>query len=166
MRQTEMRLSKEARAMVDEVRSKGHHLVREVNRAHILASLDRGIPEAQIMAVLGVGRTALWRTRAAYLQGGIELALFDVARMGRPSTYDTDVEAKVTALACSTPPAGQARWTMVELERAIRRETGLTRMSRETVRRILKKRPQTLASADVVHRRTHGGVSTSHVRAA
>ena len=35
-------------------------------------------------AVLGVGRTALWRTRAAYLQGGLELALFDIARPGRP----------------------------------------------------------------------------------
>jgi hypothetical protein len=70
---------------------------REVNRAHILSCLDRGIPESQIMDVLGIGRTAVWRTRAAYLQGGIELAVFDVARSGRPEQYDTDAQARVTA---------------------------------------------------------------------
>ncbi|MCK7491696.1 MAG: helix-turn-helix domain-containing protein [Comamonadaceae bacterium] len=79
----------------------------------------------RFMAVLGVGRTALWRTRAAYLQGGLELALFDVARPGRPRKYDTGVEARITALACSAPPPGRRRWTMVELERAAQREPGL-----------------------------------------
>ena len=91
------------------------------------------------MAVLGLGRTAVWRTRAAYLQGGIDLAVFDVARSGRPRQYDTDAEARVTALACSTPPEGRQRWTMVELERAARQEPGLGGVSRETVRRMLKK---------------------------
>lgn len=144
MRQTELHLSEEDRTVVEEVRSKGLHQSREVNRAHMLACLDQGVPEAQILAVLGVGRTALWRTRAAYLQGGLKLALFDVARSGRPRKYDTDVEAQVTALACSTPPEGRKRWTMVELERAARRETGLGNLSRETVRRMLKKTTSSL----------------------
>jgi len=139
MRQTELRLSEQDRALVEDVRSKGLHHSREVNRAHILACLDQGIPESQILAVLGVGRTALWRTRAAYAQGGLELALFDVARPGRPRRYGTDVEAQVTALACSAPPEGRKRWTMVELERAARSEPGLDTLSRETVRRMLKK---------------------------
>lgn len=139
MRQTELHLSEEDRAVVEEVRGKGRHHSREINRAHMLACLDRGVPEAQILAVLGVGRTALWRTRAAYLQGGLELALLDVARPGRPRVYDTDAEAQVTALACLAPPEGRKRWTMVELERAARREPGLGNVSRETVRRMLKK---------------------------
>jgi hypothetical protein len=139
MRQTELHLSEQDRATVEEVRSKGLHHSREVNRAHVLACLDRGLPEAQIMGVLGIGRTALWRTRAAYLQGGLDLALFDVARPGRPRQYGTDVVARITALACSAPPAGRKRWTMVELERAARREAGLAHLSRETVRRMLKK---------------------------
>ena len=91
------------------------------------------------MAVLGIGRTAVWRTRAAYLQGGVDLAVFDVARSGRPPRYDTDAQARVTALACSAPPKGRQRWTMVELERAARQEPGLGTVSRETVRRMLKK---------------------------
>jgi hypothetical protein len=84
MRQTELHLSPEDREAVQALRSKGVHHSREVNRAHMLACLDAGLPEAQILAVLGVGRTALWRTRAAYLQGGLDLALFDIARSGRP----------------------------------------------------------------------------------
>jgi len=139
MRQTELHLSEEDRLVVNEIRSKGVHHAREVNRAHVLSCLDRGIPEAQILAVLGLGRTALWRTRSAYLQGGVELAVFDVARSGRPRQYDTDAEARVTALACSAPPQGRQRWTMVELERAARQEPGLASVSRETVRRMLKK---------------------------
>ena len=139
MRQTELHLSEEDRSLVEQIRAKVLHQSREVNRAHVLSCLDRGIPEAQIMTVLGIGRTAVWRTRAAYLQGGVDLALFDVERSGRPRQYDTDAEARVTALACSTPPTGRQRWTMVELERVARKEPGLAGVSRETVRRMLKK---------------------------
>ena len=139
MRQTELYLSEEDRAVINDIRAKGLHQAREVNRAHVLASLDQGVPEAQIMAVLGIGRTAVWRTRAAYLQGGVDLAVFDIARSGRPPQYDTDAEARVTALACTTPPEGRQRWTLVELERVARQERGLGNVSRETVRRMLKK---------------------------
>ena len=88
MRQTELKLSQKDRFTIEAIRSKGWHQVREVNRAHILSCLDRDIPEAQIMAVLGIGRTAVWRARAAYLQGGVELAVFDMERSGRPRQYE------------------------------------------------------------------------------
>lgn len=139
MRQTELRLSRKARERIEEIRSSGLHHSREVNRAHILASLDRQVPEAQIMEILGVGRSMIWRTRAAYLEGGVEHALFDVPRPGKPRQYDTDVEARVTALACSTPPAGAKRWTLMLLEQAARAEPGQPDISRETIRRLLKK---------------------------
>ncbi|WP_157979157.1 helix-turn-helix domain-containing protein [Rhodoferax ferrireducens] len=139
MRQTELNLSEEDRSAIEAIRSKGVHQAREVNRAHVLSCLDRHIPESQIMAVLGIGRTAVWRARAAYLQGGVALAVFDVQRSGRPHQYDTNAEARVIALACSAPPKGRQRWTMVELERAARQEPGLESVSRETVRRMLKK---------------------------
>ncbi len=146
MRQTEMRLSEDDRLIVERVRSQGVHHAREVNRAHVLWCLDRGVPEAQIVAVLGIGRTALWRARTAYLQGGLDLALFDDARPGRPQKYGTAVEAQVTALACSAPPPGRKRWTVLELEQAARRESGMANLSRETVRRMLKKTTSSLGS--------------------
>lgn len=139
MRQTELHLTDEERELIEAYRAKGLHPAREVNRAHILAALDRGVPEAQIMAVLGVGRTAIWRTRSAYLDGGVEYALQDVARPGKPRRYDTDVEAQVSALACSEPPAGAQRWTLELLEQAAQAQAGIGTISRETVRRLLKK---------------------------
>lgn len=139
MRQTELHLTDKDRELIESYRAKGLHHAREVNRAHVLSALDRGIPEAQIMAVLGVGRTVIWRTRAAYLEGGVEFALHDVPRSGKPRQYDTDVEAKISALACSAPPAGAARWTIALLEQAAQAQAGVGPISRETVRRLLKK---------------------------
>ena len=69
MRQTELRLSSADRVAVEAIRAKGTRSAREVNRAHILLALHRKIPEAQVMAVLGMGRMMIWRTRAAYLDG-------------------------------------------------------------------------------------------------
>ena len=139
MRQTELRLSAQDRVTAQAVRSKGIHPAREVNRAHILLALDRQIPEAQIMAVLGVARMMVWRTRAAYLDGGLDLALRDVQRSGRPRQYATDAQTRVAALACSQAPAGSTRWTVRSLHDAVRAEAGLRPISRETVRRLLKK---------------------------
>ena len=98
MRQTELHLSEEDRSTIEAIRSKGVHHAREVNRAHVLSCLDRDISESQIMAVLGIGRTAVWRARAAYLQGGVELAVFDVHRSGRPCQYDNNPRYVVTNL--------------------------------------------------------------------
>jgi hypothetical protein len=139
MRQTELSLKKRDRLVVDEFRSKGLHMAREFNRAHILAALDSKVPEPQIMEVLNVGRTAIWRTRAAYLTGGLDFALHDEPRPGKPKRYAADIEAQVTALACSAPPPGAQRWSVVLLTEAARRHPRMKTISRETIRRILKK---------------------------
>ena len=139
MRQTQLSLSKRERESVEAFRSKGEHMAREFNRAHIVAALDRRIPERQIMAVLGVGRTAIWRTRAAYLEGGLEFALHDVARPGKPQRYRAEAQAQVAALACSSPPQGAKRWTVALLTQAARRHPQMRQISRESIRRLLKK---------------------------
>ena len=139
MRQTELHLTDEDRKLIERYRSKGLHHAREVNRAHVLSALDRGLPESQIMAVLNIGRTAIWRTRAAYLEGGAEYAVRDFARPGKPCQYDTDVEAIISALTCSAPPEGATRWTLELLERAAHGIADVGPISRETIRRLLKK---------------------------
>lgn len=139
MRQTKLSLSKRDRRALNEVRSKGTHTAREVNRAHILAALDCKVSENQIMEVLGVSRTVIWRTRSAYLQEGLDFALKDVPRPGKPKRYQINEEAQITALACSNPPAGAARWTIALLMEAARTQSGMESISRETIRRFLKK---------------------------
>lgn len=147
MRQTELSLSKRDRKVIDALRSKGAHRAREFNRAHILAALDRKVAEHAIMAVLGVGRTAIWRTRAAYLEGGLALALHDVARPGQPQRYGTAQQAEVTALACSEPPPGAKRWTVALLTQAARRQPQMRQISRESIRRMLKKTTSNLGAS-------------------
>ena len=139
MRQTILELKPDDRRKLQAFRAKGLHHSREVNRAHILLALDQKIPEATIHIVLGVGRTAIWRTRSAYCEKGLAYALQDVPRPGAPRDYQTDHEAKVVALACSQPPAGAKRWTLKLLAQAARKEPGLKRISRESIRRFLKK---------------------------
>ena len=139
MRQTELHLTAPERGTLNAFRGKGVHPAREVNRAHALMALDRDIPEAMICQVLGLGRTALWRTRAAYREGGLELALHDEPRSGQPRKYQTSQEAEVVALACSAPPGGRKRWTISLLTAASRERPGLAGVNRETVRKMLKK---------------------------
>lgn len=139
MKQTELNLKESDRLALDMFRSKGVHLAREVNRAHLLLALDSGVPEATICQVLGLGRTALWRTRAAYRQGGLAYALHDEPRSGQPRKYQTDQEAEVVALACSAPPGGRKRWTIRLLTAAAQEHPGLAGVNRETVRQMLNK---------------------------
>jgi transposase len=139
MRRICVELTPTEREMVDGFRSKGAHPVREVNRAHILAALDRGLPDQQIAQVLGLSRVVIWRTRSAFKEKGLDYALHDLARSGAPRQYQTDQEAEVVALACAQPPAGGKRWTLKTLTAAARQRPQLGQVSRETIRRWLKK---------------------------
>jgi hypothetical protein len=121
MRQTELRLSDADRALIESYRAKGLRHAREVNRAHVLSALDRGIPESQIMAVLGVGRTAIWRTRAAYREGGAEYALRDLPRPGKPRRYGADVEVGILALAAGEAAPVRALMMLLHDDVHIRR---------------------------------------------
>ncbi len=139
MRQTKLRLNESDRELIESYRSKGFRNAREVNRAHILAALDRGLSERQIMEVLGIGRGAIWRTRVAYLEGGAEYALHDIKRPGKPRIYGTNVEAKISALVRTRPPQGATRWTIASLRRAARGHEEIGNISHETVRRLVKR---------------------------
>jgi hypothetical protein len=139
MHQTELKLSNKDCTALDECRIKGLRLAREVNREHILAALDEKVPRAVICQVLGIGRTAIWRTRAEYQEGGLDLASRDVWRPGAPRKYETDVGAEVAALDCSEPPKRAKRLTRVLLERKARGRPGMQDISREAMGRSLKK---------------------------
>jgi len=139
MKQTKIQLTEEDRATLKSFRSKGQHLAREINRAHILSALDQNVPEKLVMSVLGIGRTAIWRIRSAYMEKGLDYALHDIARPGQPIKYGTDQQAEVVALACSAPPKGAKRWTIDLLTKAARRRPKLKKINRESIRLFLKK---------------------------
>ena len=51
-----------------------------------------------------------------------------------------EVEARLIALACSTPPAGHARWSLRLLERHVALVEDIPDMDHSTIGRVLKKR--------------------------
>lgn len=146
MRQTLLTLPDSDRQTLKAFRSKGSHSARSVNRAHVLCALDQNVPEAQIQLVLGLGRTAIWRTRAAYLEKGLSHALEDAPRPGQPLIYGPKVAAELSALACTPAPAGAKRWTIKLLLEQAQNQTVLKGISHETIRRILKKTTSSLGA--------------------
>lgn len=141
MRRIEIHLSETERQSLQEIRTKGRHPARKLTRAHLLAASDQGTPDRQICHVLGVSRMALWRTRSAYQEKGLASALEEAPRSGAPRRYQAAQHAEVVALACSAAPAGRKRWTLQLLTEAARERPQLQKVSVETVRQCLKKKP-------------------------
>ena len=117
----------------------GHNVpVKVYRRAQGLLALDTGQTLQSVAQTLGVNynSVATWRDR--YKQQGLD-CLQDAPRSGRPSQITGEQRAKVTALACSTPPEGHARWTMTLLaDKAVELEL-VPAISRARVAVILKK---------------------------
>jgi transposase len=57
-----------------------------------------------------------------------------------PSPVTGEVEARLIALACSTPPTGYARWSLRLLERHIVLVEDIPNLDHSTIGRVLKKR--------------------------
>jgi len=139
MKTNQIRLPAGDKRFLEGFRNKGQHSARETTRAHILLSLEAGVPTIEIQKVLGVSRMVIWRAQSAYREKGLDYALYDAARPGPPAKYGTDQEAEVVALACSQPPEGAARWTVRLLTIAAGHRPKLAGVNRETIRQILKK---------------------------
>lgn len=119
--------------------SSGNAKARQIIRAEILLMLHNQLTGGDIYRLFGWVETTTSRIKLKYLAGGIDNAIIDNIRSGRPQKITTNERAKITALACSTPPKGHGRWTLSLLhDKSI--ELKLVRsVSRSHVARILKK---------------------------
>ena len=138
--------------------------VRKLKHAQVLLHADEGEVadgagsgpgwcDTRIAEAVGIGLATVQRVRQRFVEDGFAAALSTYRTGGRVygRKLDGAQEAHLIALACGTPPEGQARWTlrllasqMVELQHA-------DAVSHETVRQVLKKHPQAAPSPDVVH---------------
>ncbi len=118
---------------------RGTTTARTQTRARTLDLLHRGEHPEAIASTLQVSVQTVFNVKRRYLTGGLDDALFDRARSGRPIEIDGTQRAKITALACSTPPAGHARWTLRLLaDKAVELEY-CDHVSHNAVKEILKK---------------------------
>jgi putative transposase len=117
---------------------RGQAKARTFQRASALLQLQAGHTLLHIAETLQVSRQSVARWRDGYRQAGLQV-LDEKPRSGRPVRIDGKQRARITALACSTPPEGRARWTLRLLaDQAV--ELGYCgRLSHTGVRQILKK---------------------------
>ena len=81
------------------------------------------------------------RTRQQLVEGGIDAALTrkHSPNSARKRIFDGVGEAKLIALACSSPPKGRKRWTLKLMETAVVELSIVDRASDNTISRTLKK---------------------------
>jgi transposase len=116
----------------------GQVAARTFTRARALLELHRGQTLRAVAESLRVTRQSVAQWRDRYQAGGLQ-ALGENPRSGRPVRINGKQRARLTALACSTPPEGRARWTLRLLaDQAV--ELGLCEsLSHTRARQILKK---------------------------
>ena len=133
---------------------RGRTKARTFQRASALLQLQAGHTLLHVAEALQVSRQSVARWRDRYLPAGRQ-ALDEQPRSGRPVRLDGKQRARITALACSTPPEGRARWTLRLLaDKAV--ELGYCgSLSHTGVRQILKKRTPAAPEKDLVPR--HAG---------
>jgi putative transposase len=118
---------------------RGSAPARTQTRARVLDLLHRGQHPDQVAETLQVSGTTVFNIKRRYLEEGLQAALVDKPRSGKPPTIDGKMRAQITALACSSAPDGHAGWTLRLLaDRAV--ELGIvSTISHTAIKKILKK---------------------------
>jgi hypothetical protein len=120
----------------------GINKARTITRARVLLMTNEaqnsGKTDKEIAINLGVAITLPYQVRIRYLSGGLERALYDAPRPGKPKHFTPTDEASVIALACTDAPDGYERWTLDLLEKEMTIRLGKS-IDRNTIDRILLK---------------------------
>jgi len=126
----------------------GTNKARRINRARILLLSDEsprgksegmGKTDKEIIESLGVSARTVASTRQRYVEEGMEGALNEKPRSGKPPKLAGRDEAMLALIACSEPPEGRVRWSIRLLTDKVIELDIVDSISRETVRQYLKK---------------------------
>lgn len=138
MQKEHIKLSQADQDFLMTIISKGQLSARVFKRATALLELHRGQTLCAVSQTLQVSYQTVAQWRDSYHSSGLR-ALEDKPRKGRPILIDGKSRAQITALACSTPPEGRARWTLRLLaDKAV--ELGLCESLSHTKARVILKK--------------------------
>ena len=139
-------LDGQERARLSALIAKGKAPARAMLKARILLKADvaEGGPgwlDDQILTALDTNLTMVSRTREKFVTEGLKAVLTRKKRETPPvpAIFDGEAQAKLTALACSAPPAGFARWTIRLLAEHVVERQIVPAAHYNTVGRALKK---------------------------
>jgi len=126
--------------------SKGKAPARAVLKARILLKADSsedgpGWLDAEIVDALDTNLMMVMRVRETFVTKGLDAVLTRKKREipPTPAIFDGEAQAKLTALACSQPPPGHARWTIRLLAEHVVERKIVPAAHFNTVGRALKK---------------------------
>lgn len=145
MKKYKVTLTDEERLQLRQMISAGKAAARKLTHARILLKTDASEggpnwPDEQIGQSLEVGTATVERVRKQFVEQGMEAAL---ERRKPDREYERRLdgvgEAHLIALACGQPPGGREHWTMQMLAEGMVGLAYVESVSRETVRRTLKK---------------------------
>ena len=139
-------LDTDERARLNALISKGKASAKVILKARILLKADRaeggpGWLDAEIIEALDTNLTMVSRVRETFVTKGFDAVLTRKKRETPPvpAIFDGKAQAKLTALACSQPPAGYARWTIRLLAEYVVERKIVEKAHFNTVGRALKK---------------------------
>lgn len=135
----EVSLSSKQRQKLLRIVRTGKQSSRAVLRARILIKSANGWTDEQIANALETSTATVRRTRLHRIAEGVVSALAEKPRSGAPHKLTLEDEARLVALACSTPPAGKCRWTIRLLAKTATDRKLIPSVVPETVRAVLKK---------------------------
>jgi transposase len=140
---TPIHLTNEERNQLETIIHKGNAPARVQTRARILLLTDHSQgkhqTDKQIAQTLLCAQATLVNIRKRYQKEGLQEALQEKPRPGKMPTFDGEAQARLTLLACSEPPLGQARWTLRLLADKVVELGIVSEVSHVTIGETLKK---------------------------
>jgi hypothetical protein len=141
-----VKLSEAEREYLQTLINKGKSPAKRLLKARILLKADaseqgEGWSDGRIIEALDTNMSMVTRVRQQLVEEGLEAVLSRKQRESpaRTPIFDGEKQARLTALACSTPPEGRARWTLRLLEDKVVELGIVERASDSTIGRVLKK---------------------------
>jgi hypothetical protein len=154
MKKYTVTLTHHEREMLSTIISKGKHSSQKVLNALILLGCDEGEYQTkrstneELSRVLNISMRKIDRVKKRFVEEGLQESLTGKKRDRiYDKKIDGDFEARLIALSCSEPPRGYSRWSLRLLaDKAVELQY-IEAISHEAVRRVLKKRTQTMEKA-------------------
>ena len=136
-----VKLNTQEREYLQKIVASGTEKARKITRCRVLLLADaaKGKTDEEISDALGVCLATIFNIRRRYHHRGLEWAIHEAPRSGQPPKFNGTSMAKITAIACSKPPAGHARWSLRLLADRVVALDVVERISYQSIRNILKK---------------------------
>ena len=111
---------------------------RLFSRAMTLKMKDKNYTNIEIADLLDITPRTVINICGNYLENGLDSALNDDPRPGRPIIFDDRIKSQIVALVCSDPPEAFDRWTLELLQENVVKNKIVDEISKEKIRIILQ----------------------------